>query len=60
MERRAIDDRGEDGEASSFDQEELIGIDAAVASILVTCGVLNSKEFSDESNGARVSTVAEA
>nr|POF23162.1 hypothetical protein CFP56_70943 [Quercus suber] len=45
-----------DGETSS-DQEELRGFGAAVASVLVTCGALDSKEFGDESSGVRDSTM---
>ena len=60
IERRAIDDGTVKLPPLIKYQEELSSISTVVASVLVTCGVLDSKEFGDESGGVWDSTVVAA
>ena len=60
IERRAIDDGTVKLPPLIKYQEELSSIGAVVASVLVTCGVLDSKEFGDKSGGVWDSTVVAA
>ena len=60
IERRAIDDGTVKLPPLIKYQEELSSISAVVASVLVTCGLLDSKEFGDESGGVWDSTVVAA